>query len=162
MGLFDRLVRNAVGDALKDVVGNAVNQALGTDQPAADATAGPAADTSQSAAQPAAQPAAAGEQLGGADGFRKMLAAEFPGLAVREQVPVSEFGGEGKPYDFALYRDGRAVAVIMLTPRNRDNNRAFKGAKEAAGTAGVAFINFYLHMPNERSYVAQRIRSFVG
>jgi hypothetical protein len=165
MGLFDRLVKNAVGDALRDVVSDAVNQALGTDQPTQPA-AEPVADGAQPAAADQAtqtQPTTtASGQLSGTDGFRTMFAEDFPELSVRELVPVSEFGGEGKPYDFGLYRDGKAVAVVMLTPHNRDNNQAFKGAKAAAGSAGVPFINFYLHMSNERGYVSQRIRSFIG
>ena len=49
----------------------------------------------------------------------------------------------------------------MLTPHNRDNNLAFRNAKQACQAAGVPFINFYSHLPNEREYVVTRIRSML-
>jgi hypothetical protein len=93
--------------------------------------------------------------------FRWMFQQDFADLQIREDVPVAELGGDGKPYDFGVYRLGQLAGVVMLTPHNRDNNRAFKGAKQAAINAGVPFINFYLHMPNERSYASRRIRSLL-
>jgi hypothetical protein len=46
----------------------------------------------------------------------------------------------------------------MLTEHNRYNNRAFAGARSACAAAGVPFVNFFLHMNNELSYVTSRIR----
>ncbi|MCL1838465.1 MAG: hypothetical protein FWG47_04010 [Propionibacteriaceae bacterium] len=92
-------------------------------------------------------------------GFKNLLTEQFPDLALREDVPVTELSGEGKAYDLGLYRGDNLVGLVMLTQKNRDNNRAFKGARQAALNAGIPFINFYLHMQNEIGYVSERIRS---
>ncbi len=153
MGLFDKL-KSAVGEAVQDAVKDVVSQIAG-DTP--DKPGAPTAPVNQS---PEPMPVASGARADRST-FRGILADGFPELTVRENVPVQEFGGEGKPYDFALYRDGKAVGLVMLTEHNRDNNRAFKGAKASAAAAKVPFINFYLHMPNERGYVSDRIRSLL-
>ncbi|MDR1710777.1 MAG: hypothetical protein LBR58_02810 [Propionibacteriaceae bacterium] len=155
MGLFDKLIKSAVSDALQDVVKDAVSQAFGVEGDQAQPAPAQQAPVQQAADAPAA---AAAEQLGDRAAFKAMLAAEFPDLEVREDTPVSALGGEGKPYDLGLYRAGAPVGMVMLTPHNRDNNAAFKGAKAAAAAAGVPFINFYTHMANERSYCVERIR----
>ena len=56
--------------------------------------------------------------------------------------------------------DGAPRAIVMLTARNRDRNQAFLGAKESANRAGIPFINFYNHLPNEPQYVVNRLKSF--
>ena len=50
----------------------------------------------------------------------------------------------------------------MLVEHNRDNNRAYLGAKETAVKSNVPFINFYLHMPNERNFVISRINRLMA
>ncbi|MDR1833514.1 MAG: hypothetical protein LBQ92_02505 [Propionibacteriaceae bacterium] len=177
MGFLDKLVKSAVQSAVGEVVQSAahevagkVTDALGIDgqpQPAQPQTATETATTETATAETAtaataATAAATGAGLADKAAFREMLAAEFADLSVKEDVPVSELGGAGKPYDFGLYRGGKLAGVVMLTEHNRDNNQAFKGAKAAAQAAGVPFINFYLHMPNERAYAVSRIRSFVS
>ena len=71
---------------------------------------------------------------------------------------MAELGGQGKPYEFGLYREGVLKAVVVLVQHNRDRNRAYTGSKAAAEAAGVPFINFYVHMSNEYGYVVDRIR----
>ncbi|MDR1798451.1 MAG: hypothetical protein LBR19_00985 [Bifidobacteriaceae bacterium] len=163
MGLFNKLLKSTVGEAIEHAV-KEVAHAAGKDGQDTAATVQSQAQTPSTQPAPAATPAATG--LSSQAAFRSLLASAFPELTVRENLPVAELGGAGKPYDFALFRGAAdaapaAAGVIMLTPHNRDNNRAFKGAKAAAEAAGVPFINFYLHMPNEPGYVTDRIRSLL-
>lgn len=94
----------------------------------------------------------------------EILAACFPAYEVQREVPASAFGwsvSPARPYSYCLYSGGYLSAVIMLTPHNRDNNAAFRNARAACAENGIPFINFYTHMPNERQYVVERIRSFL-
>jgi len=91
--------------------------------------------------------------------FANMLSENFTDYTIRESVEVSELEGEGRPYTFMMIKDGYARAAIMLTPHNKYNNRAFKGAKAACEAKGVPFVNFFLHLDNEPDYVINRIRN---
>jgi len=90
--------------------------------------------------------------------FASILSRDFADYEIREMVPAAELGAVGRPYDFGMYKAGLLRAVVMLVEHNRDNNRAYLGPKEAARLAGIPFINFYLHMPNEYDFVVSRIR----
>lgn len=184
MGLLDRMIRKgvnkAIGNAVSDAVSNAVGNAIGGAQnQSAPAQAGTpkfcpgcgaklnsgvrfcgscgAVISGGSAPANAAAPEAKKDKAF----FAGVLAQEFGAYEVRENVSPAELGGSGKPYDFGLYRDGRMAGVVMLTQHNRDNNAAYKNAKRACEAAGVPFINFYLHMPNERGYVVSRIKGLL-
>jgi hypothetical protein len=163
MGILNRIVRGAVSDAVSTAVGGAVNDLV---KKATDGITGgsggqapqyaPSASAPQQAsAQTQAQPPARKDKTF----FAGVLQQEFPGYEIRQDVPVAELGGTGKPYDFGIYLAGQPRAVVMLTEHNRDNNAAYRNAKAAAAARGVPFLNFYLHMPNERDYVVNRVRS---
>ncbi|MDR3070254.1 MAG: hypothetical protein LBU38_04510 [Propionibacteriaceae bacterium] len=166
MGFLDRLAKGAIGDALKGVtdsageaVARAVTGATGLtgSQPQAYPTSGSIPGQSDSGHSPSSP--VAGKR--GKAYFAQILAQDFADLTVREDVPVTELNGTGKPYDFGLYRESQLIAVVVLVEHNRDNNRAYLGGKNAAAAAGIPFINFYLHMPNEHGFVVGRIRRFL-
>jgi hypothetical protein len=99
--------------------------------------------------------------------FDEILKDEFSQFEIKENVSAENISAEGagkgfRPYTYVLYKNGRASAAIMLTPHNRDSNKAFRGAKDMCRQAGVPFINFYTHFANRRDYVVNRIKSFVG
>ena len=150
MGLFDKLV-----SGVKEVVDSVAESVQGpsTTPPP------PVPASSQGWATPVAP------QFTTANAkpyFAGILAQEFAEYEIRESVPVAELGGVGKPYEFGLYQFGALKAVVVLVERNRDHNRAYLGSKEAALAARVPFVNFYLHMPNERGFVISRIRRLMA
>ena len=170
MGLFDNMIKkglgNALGGALGDKVTEALEQATGLDLNADGQQGGrnPFGSVQESTFNPSQQAAqtsyAAAPVMQETDKpyFRAIINENFSNYTIREDVPVAELGGDGRAYDFALVSGGQCCGVIMLVEHNRDNNRAYKGAREAAQAAGVPFINFYTHMPNERDFVINRIR----
>jgi|GEM_PF-1893277 hypothetical protein len=98
--------------------------------------------------------------------FSDILAENFPGLQIQKGIAASALGWADidmpvKNYDFLLKEKETVKGVIMLTPHNRDNNRAFKNAKVLAAKANVPFLNFYTHYPNEKGYVIERIQSLL-
>lgn len=168
MGLFDRLAKqglNKVKDRIEKAAGVDLDNALDklSDAIGQGASRQSAAESAAAPARPAYRAPAAPVD---AAYFARILAEEFPEYAAEPATPASALGFAAtlpaKPYDFALLQGGTCRAVVMLTEHNRDNNMAFKNAKQAAQSAGIPFINFYLHYPNERGYVIQRIRSFLA
>ncbi|MDR1832919.1 MAG: hypothetical protein LBQ97_09395 [Fusobacteriaceae bacterium] len=158
MGLFDKILKQKLGEVLSDAAGKVIEKA--TQMKEEIEKKNPTANTPQPTRSPVYGGAAAERK--DAAWFSRVIAESFPGYEVQANVPVASLGGSGKSYDFGIYRGGSVAGVVMLTPHNRDRNRAFLGAKNAAKSAGVPFINFYLHMPNERDYVIKRIQAFLA
>jgi hypothetical protein len=171
MGLFDDIVKRAVGKAVGDkaaeILGDLVNQSLPMGNRGGLAAQQPPQGGPWGAVGAPGQDSAAAMgfgQRGQAEPrkdhawFAATLAEHFGDYEIREQVPVSELGGEGRPYSFLMSKDGAARAAIMLSEHNRCNNRAFAGARAACEAAGVSFINFFLHMNNKPDYVVGRIK----
>ena len=178
MGFLDRMIKQGLSDAIGGAIGGKVTEAMekatGIDLDN-DGQAGrvsspygsptqtyPAPGQQKAYAPPASAPASAPvTQATDKAYFRAIIQDCFSNYIIREDVPVSELGGEGKPYDFALFNHGECCGVVTLVAHNRDNNRYYKGAKAAAAANGVPFINFYTHMPNERGFVINRIKRLV-
>ena len=173
MGLFDK-AKKSLGDALSSNLSNkvvkAVEKATGLDLDQ-DGQAGSQATQPGFSRQPVPAPGQQEayrsapayspppvQQVTEKPYFRAILQDCFYNYIIREDVPVAELGGTGKPYDFALFSGGECCGVVVLVAHNRDNNRAYLGGKAAAIASGVPFINFYTHMPNERGFVINRIR----
>ena len=164
MGLFDKALKKGLGKVVGDAVGDVVKSlgdALDID------TINKPAQTQTQPQQNYQQPvyAAAPVQVNIRAEMPGILAQEFAAYAAAPNVSAVTWGvtsGPCKPFDYCLCANGRVVAAIMLTDHNRDRNSAYLNAKAACKAAGVPFINFYTHMPNERSYVVNRIKSFLS
>ena len=95
--------------------------------------------------------------------FDQILAAEFSDLQVIKNAAPESVGISAphpcKPYSYALLRNGKIVAAIMLTPHNRNRNSAFLNAKKSALDSNIQFLNFYTHFANEQNYVISRIKN---
>ena len=150
MGLFDKIAKNLAGE-LGNIVKNATDTALGNNPQ-------PAAQTAIPAQSPPTQTPVSGDNKAY---FAEILASEFGEYQVRRDVPLSEFGGEGRPYDFGLFKDGKLAAVIVLVGKNGVRNHPYWNSEKLAASMSVPFINFYTHMPNERNFVIDRIKRFI-
>ena len=93
--------------------------------------------------------------------FLEVLRTEFADCELRQNVSPMEIGGSSaaRNYTFGLYQGGAPRVLIMLTPRNRYQNRPFRDAKSACENNGIWFLNFFTHFSNEKSYVVNRIRT---
>lgn len=202
MGLFDKVVKKGLSDALGGALGDkvaqatdALEQATGLDldgdgrqggsvfgsptqssavpgqQEAYQQSGQQSSFTPQQATQQVGQTAFSGSgqnpayliktQVTDKAYFSDVIHRNFSAYDIREDVPVAEFGGEGSPYDFALYQNGACVGVIKLLYSKTAKIKAYQGAKAAAEAAGVPFINFYVHMPNVEGFVVERITRLI-
>ncbi|MDR0435717.1 MAG: hypothetical protein LBH11_02975 [Propionibacteriaceae bacterium] len=177
MGLFDRIIRNAVGSVVEKAVGEKVNDAVqgifGDKTGAATAPAQPLGGKDGGRATPqdggdqqfgSKANTQAGAPIGQTSGvkdaayFGAIITSRLPQYQVSPGVTPEQLGGTGKPYTFGLYSDGTLKGVIQLVDHNRDRNRPYCSSREAAQAAGIPFINFYTHMPNEPDFVVGRIQ----
>lgn len=115
--------------------------------------------------------------------FRDILTGEFSEYQLKEQVPVTEFVGDacdsfqlyrtrpnqaykaewGHPYDFVMYKDGVAAAVVMIGCKgSHSENVKFLISRMYAKKVGLPYIHFYTNYPNEKEYVIERIKSFLS
>jgi len=150
MGFFDKLIKTVVNDVLDNVIDN-VSSNHNNDNAQHSHTVDPTKSHSCQTNIERHDKAY----------FKTILEEEFAQYAIKENVPVSEIEGEGRSYDFGLYRNGQLIAVVVLVEHNRDNNKAYKDSKMFAQKAGIPFINFYMHMPNKPEFVKYRINNMI-
>ena len=182
MGLFDSIkktainkivdntgksIGNSIGNSLGKTLGNKIGNTMGGILPKSGSGFGSPAKSGGS--QPSAPNVSQNNFINQAASenidqkFDQILASEFSGLQVVRNAAPGSVGVQAKqpcrPYNYALMRNGKIAVAILLTPHNRDRNSAFLNAKKAALDSKVAFLNFYTHFPNERSYIVSRIKS---
>ena len=114
--------------------------------------------------------------------FREILISDFPQYSFRENIPVTDVVGFandefqlykdvprkayeaewGRPYDFVLYQGSTIKGVVMLGKEHSHyENVKYLIARMYAKKSGIPYINFYTHMPNDRTYVVERINKFL-
>ena len=166
MGLFDSL-KNIGLDKIVDSIGESIESAAEQVTSAVGFNENPAQaapvqqNTEYTTPQNTDYSAPQDDAVSVVQKFEQIFATEFSDLQVSKEVSPESVGiaapSPCRPYSYALRRNGQPVAVIMLTPHNRDHNAAFMNAKAAAQNSSIAFLNFYTHFQNERSYVVSRI-----
>jgi len=156
---------NASGSPAAGGVGSMASSAAGQ-----VAQAAPVAATTPQAAAYAANTAQSRAQLGQL--ITSQLAGEYQVQAQVGQLgyPIQQLYATAglyfnpnnvlapKPYDFALYKEGRKAGYVSISDHGDEAHYNFKLAKAAAQLEGVPFINFYTDKPNEPGYVLERIR----
>ena len=173
MGLF----KSILGKVAESVIAQIKDAATGQVAPHSDPVSKPATTPAYTA--PVREKSAA-EWV---QYFREILQAECAGYAIRENVPVTDLVGAatdefklyntrprqaykaewGQPYSFVLYQGGVPKAVVMLgSGHSHDSNVKYLIARMYAKKQGLPYINFYTQMPNQRGYVAGRIRKFLA
>ena len=158
MGIFDKLSKGLASKALENIIQKASGDSGQAAARPVNQPVQPAAHQS-TAGNTAANPA---EKMNAEEYFAEILASEFSQYQIRRIVPLSEFGGEGRPFDFGLYQDGRLAAVVVLAQRNKTRNHPYWNSQKKAQELNIPFINFHTHMPNERDFVIYRINHMMG
>ena len=157
MGLLDKMIKKAV----KEVITDTIEKHTGLDLDGSDNENEPSTSENASSSNVESSTSSSGENdTHSIEYFQKILEEEFSKYELKKNIPVSELGGEGRPYEFGLCDKGKLVGVIALVPHN-GARKAYYLSKEAAAKAKVKFTNFYLHMANERDYVISRIKSIL-
>ena len=179
MGLLSKILGNVVSDAIGKAKEQMQEHNVDMEQIKKAFSAAKGAENQQPQRQPQNQPQQQDYQQDGKwkdvfvgteghtkEHFRKILNSEFsPKYTIREDVPVSEIGGKGRNYDFALYENGVLKGVVVTVKRYIATFNGFDNAhndsKLCAEKANIPFINFLLHKQNKRDYVIDRINRLI-
>ena len=97
--------------------------------------------------------------------LEEVFMTEYPDCEVHIGIEPSEIEVStiAKNYDYGLYRDDRPVALFnVIRNRNDYKKLAYREAKEIARRNGIPHMNFYIHLPNEKEYISNRIRNEIN
>lgn len=93
--------------------------------------------------------------------IEKIAAEDWPGYELRQNIPAAEFGAGPKTrsFDYGLYLDGQPKVMIMILKQYQHRNDCVNRAHNACEKSGVGSFHLLMHMPNRRTYIAERIKA---
>ena len=89
--------------------------------------------------------------------LEEVFAEEFAGYEVHKDLQAGVNGA--KNYSYGLYLNGMPRAMIMEC--NNGVHHSIKSerlAEQASLSYGVPYMNFFAHLPNEKEYIANRLK----
>lgn len=148
MGFFENLFKKEARKLVSDIVDKAVDNVAGT--------------VSDNVSNAVKNKTGFGKNTNVYDKIKQVVASEFPDYELRENVNASELGGESgaASYTYGIYLNSSPVIMInVFVDRNAYRLKRYRLAKEAAKFSGVAHLNFFSHLPNDISYITERLRA---
>lgn len=148
MGFLDSLLKREARKFVSDIVDKAVDNAAST--------------VSDKVSNTVQEKTGFGKSANVYDKIKQVVATEFSDCELRENVSATEMGAEAgaASYTYGIYRNGAPVVMInVFTDRNAYRLKRYRLAKEAAEYNRVAHLNFFSHLPNEVSYITERLRA---
>lgn len=92
--------------------------------------------------------------------LENIIANAFPGYELKKNVSASEmgagFGAEAYSYGI-YYNDTPRLYISVISNRNDYKLKRYRMSKQAAENNGVTHFNFFSHLPNEESYITNRL-----
>ncbi len=92
----------------------------------------------------------------------EMIAKEdWPGYELRRNIPAADLGADGKAhgFDYGLYLNGQPKVMIMILNQHQYRNQNVIRAHSACKEKGVGSFHLLLHLPNRKTYIAERIKA---
>ncbi len=92
----------------------------------------------------------------------EMIAAEdWPSYELRRNIPAADLGADEKAhgFDYGLYLDGQPKVMIMILNQHQYRNQNVIRAHSACKEKGVGSFHLLLHLPNRKTYIAERIKA---
>lgn len=156
-----------LGDLLKKeakkVVSNAIDNVTGS------FTGNSSDKTDYSSAKPDKTYAKRNEEGGGETGFRsrfeEIIAEEWSGYELVQDVSAYDFGAEdgARDYSYGLYYNGEPKAMIMVIRGHNDyRKKEVVKAQKACINNGIVYLNFMVYFPNSREYISERLKEEIG
>lgn len=91
-----------------------------------------------------------------------IIASDFPEYELRKEVSASETNAApgAKDYSYGIYLNNIPKAYIMIMEDHNHYRKAeVRLAREAAERNNIPYMNFMPYLPNEYSYVAERLKT---
>lgn len=93
--------------------------------------------------------------------LEEVFTTEYNSYELRKDININEIKVTDVDisYSYGLYLGSTPKALIMvINNRNDYRTRPFKVAKSTAENDGIVYLNFFSHLPNEMSYISQRLK----
>lgn len=94
----------------------------------------------------------------------EMVAAQdWPSYELRRDIPAETFGGTSRDhgFDYGLYLDGQPKLMIMILDQYQHRNKSVQNAHAACKRQGVASFHLLRHLPNRKTYIAERMKALM-
>lgn len=93
--------------------------------------------------------------------IEKIAAEDWPGYELRRDISAEEFGADtgARSFEYGLYLDGQPKVMIMILNQYQHRNQSVQCAHKACKDRGIGSFHLLLHLPNRRTYIAERIKS---
>ena len=147
---IERAVSNAVGEAVDNSVGAAIRNKFG--QNGTEGTQNFSNSSNKAVGKKSSSEKVLRQRL------EEVFAEEFAGCEVRKDLQAGVNGA--KNYSYGLYFNGMPKAMIMVC--NNGVHHAIRSerlAEQASASYGVPYMNFFAHLPNEKEYIANRLKT---
>lgn len=92
----------------------------------------------------------------------EMIAAQdWPGYELRRNIPATEFGADEQAhgFDYGLYLNGQPKVMVMLLNQYQYRSSYVQRAHAACKNKGVGSFHLLMHLPNRKTYIAERIKA---
>ena len=97
--------------------------------------------------------------------FQQLLSKHFADCTISKAVAASELFSNAPAYampvNFFITKGDKRLAVVLMDAR-RTRRYSYLETRELCKEAGIEFMPFFFHLPNEEDYVVQRIKSVLG
>ena len=93
--------------------------------------------------------------------LEEVFVTDYSECDVRRDISALEIYNEPDAvnYDYGLYLEGKPIALFNVIPyRNVYRKKSYRLAKQIAEERGIPHMNFFAHLPNEVSYISERLR----
>lgn len=98
--------------------------------------------------------------------FSRLYHLHFPEYTVYENVPASSLRADCHPactpVQFLFCREDRPLLAVVLVAGNTYRGRNVVGTRELCEEQGIAYLRFFVEMPNEAEYVVERTRQHLA
>lgn len=106
-----------------------------------------------------------GGEAGFRDRFEEIIAEEWPGYELVQNVSAYDFGAEdgARDYSYGLYYNGEPKAMIMIIRGSNEYRKSeVVKAMNACERQGIVYLNFMVYFPNRRDYISNRLKEEIG
>lgn len=176
MGFLDNLIKKEVRKIISGAVDSAVDNvmenvkgAIKGNDPSSEANSSP----NVSAGSNSAMSAKRRENETGDDAdccfdenvvrrrIEMIAAQDWPGYELRRNIPAAEFGADEQAhgFDYGLYLNGQPKVMVMLLNQYQYRSRYVQRAHAACKDQGVGSFHLLMHLPNRKTYIAERIKA---
>lgn len=93
--------------------------------------------------------------------LEEVFITDYSECDVRRDISALEIYNEPDAvnYDYGLYLEGKPIALFnVISYRNVYRKKSYRLAKQIAEERGIPHMNFFAHLPNEVSYISERLR----